>query len=112
MGEAYYVNYFFAIGDFNDVKSYPSISDADVYFRIEVLSKDTFNGEHFMDACIEYELYTKEELEPYFTEWFEKYIMPPILEGKNVILKENKEYYRKECFPDEWERLVRKINEE
>ena len=108
MAEAYYVEFDFFIGEFNDVKSYPTKYDSDIHSRIEVLSKDTINGEHFMDACIEYGLYTKEELEPYFTQTFEKYIMPPILEGKKNIL-ENKEYYFRALFPKQLDRVLGKL---
>lgn len=111
MAEAYYVEIDFFIGEYNDVKNYPTTYDSDIYRRIVVLSKDTFNGEHFMDACIEYGLYTKEELEPYFTQAFEKYIMPPILEGKKIILA-NKEYYFKALFPEQLDSVLSKLNAE
>ena len=109
MSEAYYVEFDFFIGEYEDVKEYPATYDSDIYMRIVVLSKDTINGEHFMDACIEYELYTKEELEPYFTQTFEKYIMPPIVEGKNIILQ-NKEYYFKALFPEQLNSVLKKLN--
>lgn len=109
MAEAYYIEFDFFIGEFNDVKDYPTTYDSDIYGRMVVLSKDTINGEHFMDACIEYGLYAKEELEPYFTQAFEKYIMPPILEGKNIIL-ENKEYYFKALFPEQLDSVLGKLN--
>ena len=84
--------------------------DADIVIRFTVLSKDTYKGKHFMDACIEFGLYTKEELEPYFTETFEKYIMPPILDGKHVILKD-KDYYFRALFPDELDKVLAKLGQ-
>ncbi len=109
MAEAYYIEYDYFIGEFDDVKSYPTVYDSDIHRRIEVLSKDTVNGEHFMDACIEYGLYTKEELEPYFSKVFEKYIIPPIINGKHIILK-NKEHYFRALFSEELDKVLNKLN--
>lgn len=109
MGEAFYINYCYFIGRYDDIKQYPSYYDNDLSKRIEVLSKATYKGEHFMGGLIEYERYTKEELKPYFDEAFDRYIMPPITEGKNIIL-ENKEYYLKTVFYEEKEELLNKLN--
>lgn len=62
MSDAYYVEYDFFLGNFPDIKKYPTIYDADISRRFTVLSKDTYEGEFFMDACIEYELYTEDEV--------------------------------------------------
>lgn len=110
MADAYYVEFDYFFGEYNDVKDYPTTYDSDIYRRILVLSKDTINGEHFMDACIEYGLYTKQELEPYFTQAFEKYIMPPILKGKKTIL-ENQDFYLKAVFEHEMDNVLSKLYE-
>ena len=39
-----------------------------------------------MDAMIEYERYTEEELQPYFDKVFKEHIMPVVLLGKKFIL--------------------------
>lgn len=88
MAEAFYVEWDFFIGKYTDMKLYPTTYDADLTKRIEVLSKDTINGEHFMDACIEYELYTAKELKEYFDKAFEEHIMPPIAIGKEFLLQD------------------------
>lgn len=88
IAEAYYINCDCFIGDFSNMKSYPSMYDSDYYFRICVLSKDTIYGEHFMEACIEYKLYTQEELRKYFDKAFEEHIMPIVVIGKEALLKE------------------------
>lgn len=108
MAEAYYVEYDFFLEEYNDVKSYPSTYEADIGIRMEVLSKDTFEGEYFMDACIEYELYSEEEIKPYFDRIFERHILPPILEGKKYILA-NKEFYFKSLFPEEINSVLEKL---
>lgn len=88
IAEAYYINCDCFIGDFSNMKSYPSMYDSDYYFRICVLSKDIIYGEHFMEACIEYKLYTQEELRKYFDKAFEEHIMPIVVIGKEALLKE------------------------
>ena len=109
MAEAFYVNYNFYIGEYDDVKSYPSKYDCDLYHRITVWSKDTVKGEHFWDAMIEYERYTIDEIKPYFDRAFEEYIMPPIEKGKKVIL-ENKDFYFRGVFEYELPGLLEKLN--
>ena len=64
-----------------------------------------------MDALIEYERYNVEEIKPYFEETFEKYIMPPILEGKKIIL-ENQQHYFAALFPEERGKVLEKLMEE
>ena len=93
MAEAYYIEYNYFIGDFDFVKKYPTKYEADVFCRVEVLSKDTINGEHFMDAMIEYDLYSKEELIPYLFDAFENIILPPVHYGKKYILDNFGKYY-------------------
>lgn len=87
IGEAYYVNCDFFVGKFQNIKTFPSTYEADYSKRICVWSKDTFNGQHFMDACIEYELYVEDEVRIYFDIAFESYVMPIINEGKEALLK-------------------------
>ena len=99
MAEAFYVEYDFFIGQYDDVKMYPTVYDSDIHRRILVMSKDTVDGEYFMDVLIEYERYNVEEIKPYFEETFEKHIMPPILEGKKIIL-ENQQHYFAALFPE------------
>ena len=106
--EAFYVEYDFFIGEYDDVKMYPTVYDSDIHRRILVMSKDTVDGEHFMDALIEYERYNIEEIKPYFEETFKKYIMPPILEGKKIIL-ENQQHYFAALFPEERCKVLEKL---
>ena len=108
MAEAFYVEYDFFIGEYCDVKTYPTVYDSDIHRRILVLSKSTVDGEHFMDALIEYERYNIEEIKLYFEETFEKYIMPPILEGKKVLL-EKQEHYFLALFPEERDAVLGKL---
>ena len=86
-GAAYYVNCYYFIGNYSNPKEYPSHSEFDLYDRpITVLSRDTYKGEHFMTALIEFEKYTVEELLPYFNQAFEEIIMPPLVNGKQELL--------------------------
>jgi hypothetical protein len=77
--------------------------------RFAVLSKDTVNGKHFMDGMVEYELYTIEEIEPYFVETIEKYVLPLITEGKKYVL-ENQDFYFKEVFEYKIDAVLNKLN--
>ena len=87
-GAAYYINCDLFIGKYNNPKDYPSQYDSDLHRRpIAVLSKDTYKGEHFMTALIEFEKYTVEELLPYFNQAFDEVIMPPLINGKQQLLK-------------------------
>lgn len=61
-----------------------------------------------MGALIEYEKYDSEEIRPYFDEAFEKYIMPPILEGKRILL-EKREHYFAELFTEERDAVLEKL---
>ena len=110
MAEAYYVEYDFFIGKYDDINLYPTTFESDVHRRIVVWSKDTINGEHFFDAMIEYERYSIEEIKPHFDKAFEEYIMPPIIEGKSWIL-ENKDYYLETLFPPKREKIIEKLLE-
>lgn len=95
-GPVYYVNYYFFIGDYNNVpiSSYPTHYEGDVYGRIIVMSKtQTHNGKAFETGAIEYEEYTQETLRPYFDQTFEKFILPPIYKGKKYILDNLKVLY-------------------
>ena len=108
MGEAFYVEYDFFIGEYKEEKLYPTVYESDIDIRICVLSKQTIKGERFMGALIEYEKYDSEEIRPYFDEAFEKYIMPPILEGKRILL-EKREHYFAELFPEERDVVLKKL---
>ena len=86
-GNEYYVNYYYFIGDFKKVTNYPTHYESDIQGRVSVMSKSqTFQGEHFMTAQIEYEEYTEEEIRPFIEKEFEEAILPPINQGKKYIL--------------------------
>lgn len=86
-GEVYYVNYYYFIGDFENIANYPTPYESDIQGRIAVMSKkQTFQGKQFMTAQVEYEEYTQEELRPYFDRAFEEEIFPPVNHGKSFIL--------------------------
>ena len=85
---SYFINYYFFLGIFNDTNNYPICYDLDVQGRIVAMSKtQTVSGKHFLTSSIEYELYTEEELRPYFDKEFEEKILPPIHQGKKYILE-------------------------
>lgn len=107
MCDAFYIEFDFFIGKYDD-KSHPTHYESDLFNRFVVLSKTTYKGEYFMNSCIEYELYSKEELQPYFDETFDKYILPPILEGKKHIL-ENLDYYFDAIFPKDRQKILDKL---
>jgi len=107
-GACYYVEYNFFIGKYDDPSHYPSHYEADIYHRIAVLSKDTINGKHFMDALIEYEKYDINEIKPYFEQVFDEYILPPVLEGVSAFL-EKKSHYFKSVFPEDYDKVMGKI---
>ena len=109
MARAYYVYLDFFVGEYNDKKTYPTAGFSDMRRCFEVLSKDTVNGKHFMDGMIEYELYTIEEIEPYFVDTIEKYVLPLITEGKEYVL-ENQDFYLKEVFKYELDTVLNKLN--
>lgn len=106
MSEAFYVEYDFFFGDFSNVKKYPTIYDSDVYKRIGVLTKE----DKMLTGLIDYELYTPDELRPYFDKAFEEHIMPAIHYGKSYILKEA-DYYYHLFADDEWEEFLEKLKE-
>ena len=86
-GDIYYVNYCYFIGDFEDIKNYPTHYESDIQGRIVVMSrKQTFQGKQFMTAQVEYEEYIEEELRPFFEKEFQEKILPPINLGKKYIL--------------------------
>ncbi len=91
---SYYINYYFFIGEFNDLNYYPVCYDLDVQGRILAMSKtQTVKGENFLTAAIEYEEYTEEELHSYFDKEFEEKILPPVYQGKKYILENLGEFY-------------------
>lgn len=86
-GEVYYVNFYYFIGDFKDVKNYPTYYESDIDGRIVVMSKaQTQQGKQVRTSLIEYEEYTEDELRPFFDKAFEEKILPPIYQGKKYIL--------------------------
>ena len=85
-GEAYYVNYYYFIGDFENITDYPTRYESDIQGRIVVMSRrQTFQGKPFMTAQVEYEEYTEDGLRPFFDKEFEEKILPPIKLGKKHI---------------------------
>ena len=108
IAKGYYVNLNFYIGEYNDKRSYPTHT-SDIYRRLTVPSKcKDNNGKYFMDAFIEYELYTEEEIEPYFVNTIEKYIVPLMTEGKKYVL-ENQDFYLKAVFKYEMDAVLSKL---
>lgn len=107
---AYYVDVCFFIGEYSDKKAYPSFREDDFQINFTVPSKcEDCTGNYFMDGCIEFELYTQEEIEPYFIDTIEKYIIPLIKKGKKYVL-ENKDVYLKWVFKREMETVLNKLN--
>ena len=64
-----------------------------------------------LTGLIDYELYTPDELRPYFDKAFEEHIMPAIHYGKSCILKEA-DYYYHLFADDEWEEFLEKLKED
>ena len=84
---SYYINFYFFLGEFDDINNYPVCYDLDIQSRIVAMSKtQTISGKHFLTSAIEYEEYTEEELHPYFDKEFEERILPPVYQGKKYIL--------------------------
>lgn len=108
MAEAYYINYYFFIGDYKDVSKLPSIDEYDIYERFAVLSKNLDEEECFLTACIEYDLYTKEEIKPFLDKEFESYIIPVIERGK-IELQNKLDHYLPTMFPEDIEKLTGKL---
>lgn len=109
MAKAYYVDLLFFIGEYNDKNSYPSMSSSDMERCFAVPSKCRDNtGKYFMNGCIEYELYTKNEIEPYFVNTLEKYVVPLKTKGTKYVL-ENQEFYLKDVFKHQIEAVLNKL---
>ena len=85
-GPEYVVMYYFYVGSFASPKEYPGRFDFDLTGYIEVMSKITYKGEYFLTGGISYEQYTEQELIPYFENAFNKFILPPVQEGKTYLL--------------------------
>lgn len=87
-GPNYYVNYYYFIGDFVNVREYPDIYNFDVQGRISVMSKGqtALDGSRFMTSMIAYEEYSEEELKGYFNKAFDEVIMIPVYRGKGYIM--------------------------
>lgn len=87
-GEVYYINYYYFIGEFENIVNYPTHYESDIQGRIAVISKkQTFQGRRFMTGQIEYKEYTEEELRTCFAKEFEERILPPVHIGKKYILE-------------------------
>lgn len=102
-GEVYYVDYCYFIGDFKNIKKYPTYYESDIQGRIAVMSRKMTNlqGERFLTAQIEYEEYTEEELQPYFDIAFKEEILPPVYQGKKFILDNLGKLYFLSLTPEE-----------
>ena len=94
-GRYYYINYFYCIGDYKSSKKLPSIYDSDITGRICVMSKtQTYQGKRFMTPLVEYQEYTAKQLKPFFDEELNSKILPPVYQGKKIILNNlNKLYF-------------------
>lgn len=78
-GTAYYINCDIYIDFYDCPRVFPDKQDYDLSGRkFTVLSKDTYNGKHFMDAQIDYKYYSIEELESYFDRAYNEVIAPSI----------------------------------
>jgi len=78
--------YTFYTGNYENPTQYPNRDTLfDYCGYIQVLSRDTYKGEHFMWGMISYEEYTKEELIPYFDMAFKELILPPVYNGKECL---------------------------
>ena len=86
-GDIYYINYCYFIGEFEDIKNYPTHYESDIQERVLAMSKtSTVRGKHFITSQIEYNEYTEDELRSYFDKEFEERILPPVYQGKKYIL--------------------------
>lgn len=83
----YYVNVDFFFKGFNPSFPYPTDEDADIFKVITVMSKDTYEGEHYRTWLIKYEEYEQSDLKPYFDKEFEEWILPCIYEGTEYIVR-------------------------
>lgn len=111
-GRYYYINCDFFIGTFGEPKTYPTKYEYDLYRRpFLVLSRRTWNGEHYITGEIDYETYTEEELLPIFAEAFDKRIMPALLLGKKE-LRDHLDVWDTPKFDKEREAdVLRRLNE-
>lgn len=80
-GGGYYVNIDFYIKEINPHLPYPTDSEFDITQRLAVMSKDTYEGEHYLTALIKHGEYDQGELQPYFDKAFEEWILPAVHEG-------------------------------
>lgn len=93
-GDVYYVNYCYFIGEFEDIKNYPTHYESDIQERVLTMSKtSTIGGKHFITSQIEYKEYTEEELRQFFDKEFKERILPPVHQGKKYILDNLGELY-------------------
>lgn len=93
-GNAYYINYYYWIGEYHNPLNYPSIQSSDIEGRIKVMSKtQTHQGKNFMTTQIRYEEYAEAELKPYIATEFETVILPPVGLGKSYILTNLQKLY-------------------
>ena len=105
-GAVYYVNYYYFIGDYHNITTYPTRYENDLMGRIGVTSKTTSYGKFYETAQIEYEYYTEDELRPFFEKEFEEVILPPVYQGKKYILENLNKLYSLQLHPEE---VMRKL---
>ena len=94
-GKYYYINCGFSMCSLNDFLPRPIFDDMDFTNRIAIMSRgdDTIDGKHYMTAQIDYEEYDQSELQPFFDDFFEKWVNPVITKGKKYILENKDEYH-------------------
>lgn len=85
-GSTYGVMILYFIDQSTMTSKYPSHTEYDLIGYIEVMSKITDKGKHFLTGSIDYELYTKEELTPYFEKAFNEFILPSVNVGKPFLV--------------------------
>lgn len=105
-GAVYYVNYYYFIGDYHNITTYPTHYENDLMGRIIVTAKTTAYGKFYETAQIEYEYYTEDELRPFFEKEFEEVILPPVYQGKKYILENLNKLYSLQLHPEE---VMRKL---
>lgn len=99
-GGAYYIQYYYYIGDFTATKAFPEHYDADYVGRVGVMTKRTtdLSGKCYITYSWRYEEeeYTEDDIRPYLENAFDEWIMPPMLNGKKQLLH-NFEFDKGRC---------------
>ena len=83
------VMYYYYLNGTTSREEPPSPYNYDLVGYINVMSKETVRGKTFLTGTIDYERYTQGELDPYFSEAFDKYILPSLQNGKGYLLDHN-----------------------